>query len=154
MKIASSNQHSLNKNTTIKPEHSKSNEISQLKQAPTSFAETVKTNILKETNTAFTELISKISETGKAFVKQPQEESLNLYKESIKLFLGELKRNFLSLKEEFGANRNGEQKVYQIVNSIEAEVAALTKETLNENVATELLCSLDDVRGLVIDIIG
>lgn len=151
MKITSSNQYSLNKNATLQP---KTSELNQLKAAPATFAESIKTNVLKETNTALTELISKVSETGKAFVKQPQEETLNLYKESIKLFLGELKRNFLSLKEEFGAKRDGEQKVYQIVNSIETEVENLTKEAFSENIATELLCSLDDVRGLVIDIIG
>ena len=65
-----------------------------------------------------------------------------------------LAKDFLSLKEEFGAPREGEQKVFQLVNSIESEVESLTKETLTQNRAVGLLSSLDDVRGLVLDIMG
>jgi len=79
---------------------------------------------------------------------------LNSYKESVKLFLKKLKEEFLSLKEEFGAKKDGEQKVYQTVNTAESEVSALTREALTENKAIELLASLDDIRGLVLDIIG
>lgn len=91
---------------------------------------------------------------GDSFLKSPDETLLQSYKESIKQFLHKLAKDFLSLKEEFGAPREGEQKVFQLVNSIESEVESLTKETLTQNRAVGLLSSLDDVRGLVLDIMG
>jgi uncharacterized protein YaaR (DUF327 family) len=91
---------------------------------------------------------------GESFLKSPDETLLQSYKESIKQFLHKLAKDFLSLKEEFGAPREGEQKVFQLVNSIESEVESLTKETLTQNRAVGLLSSLDDVRGLVLDIMG
>ena len=44
--------------------------------------------------------------------------------------------------------------MYQTVSVAEGEVAALTREALNEGKAIELLASLDDIRGLVLDVIG
>ncbi|MFZ5952627.1 MAG: DUF327 family protein [Candidatus Rifleibacteriota bacterium] len=99
--------------------------------------------------------LAKIAKSrGEAFFKGPEEGLLNSYKESIRQFLAKLTRDFLSLKEEFGAPHDGEQKVFQLVNSIESEVESLTRETLTQNKSVTLLASLDDVRGLVLDIMG
>lgn len=101
------------------------------------------------------EELAKIAKSrGESFMKSPEEGLLQSYKESIRQFLHKLAKDFLSLKEEFGAPREGEQKVFQLVNSIETEVESLTKETLTQNRAVGLLSSLDDVRGLVLDIMG
>ncbi len=100
------------------------------------------------------ELIEVVKTRGEKFVRNPEEGLLNSYKESVKLFLKKLKEEFLSLKEEFGAKRDGEQKVYQTVQSVESEVNAMTREALSEGKAIDLLASLDDIRGLVLDVIG
>lgn len=100
------------------------------------------------------ELIDMVKECGEKFVRAPEEGLLNSYKESIRLFLRKLKDEFLSLKEEFGCKKDGEQKVYQLVERSESEVAELTREALDGNKAMELLSSLDDIRGLVLDVIG
>ena len=100
------------------------------------------------------ELISIVKARGEQFVRSPEEGLLNSYKESVKLFLRKLKDEFLSLKEEFGTKKDGEQKVYQIVNTSESEVSALTREALSEGKAMDLLASLDDIRGLVLDVMG
>ncbi|HNX76924.1 MAG TPA: YaaR family protein [Candidatus Rifleibacterium sp.] len=100
------------------------------------------------------ELIEVVKARGEKFVRNPEEGLLNSYKESVKLFLNKLKEEFLSLKEEFGAKRDGEQKVYQTVQSVESEVNAMTREALSEGKAIDLLASLDDIRGLVLDVIG
>ena len=105
-------------------------------------------------NGTMKELVSEVKQRGEKFLKSPEEGLLNSYKESVKLFLKKLKEEFLSLKEEFGAKKDGEQKVYQTVNTAESEVSALTREALTEHKAIELLASLDDIRGLVLDIIG
>lgn len=109
---------------------------------------------LENFNGSMRELIDQVKSRGERFLKSPEEGLLNSYKESVKLFLKKLKDEFLSLKEEFGAKKDGEQKVYQTVSVAEGEVAALTREALNEGKAIELLASLDDIRGLVLDVIG
>lgn len=100
------------------------------------------------------ELIDMVKARGEKFVRSPEEGLLNSYKESVRLFLKKLKDEFLSLKEEFGCKKDGEQKVYQLVDRSESEVSELTREALNGNKAMELLSSLDDIRGLVLDVIG
>ncbi|MDD3147195.1 MAG: DUF327 family protein [Candidatus Riflebacteria bacterium] len=105
-------------------------------------------------NGTMKELIDEVKARGEKFLRNPEEGLLNSYKESVKLFLNRLKNEFLSLKEEFGAKRDGEQKVFQTVNTAEGEVASLTREALSEGKAINLLASLDDIRGLVLDVIG
>ncbi|PKL50159.1 MAG: hypothetical protein CVV42_04000 [Candidatus Riflebacteria bacterium HGW-Riflebacteria-2] len=100
------------------------------------------------------ELIDMVKERGEKFVRSPEEGLLNSYKESIRLFLKKLKDEFLSLKEEFGCKKDGEQKVYQLVERSESEVSELTREALDDNKAMALLSSLDDIRGLVLDVMG
>lgn len=100
------------------------------------------------------ELIEVVKARGDKFIKSPDENLLNSYKESIKMFLKRIKDEFLSLKEEFGTKKDGEQKIYQLVETSEGEVSELTRETLTESKAMGLLASLDDIRGLVVDIMG
>ncbi len=100
------------------------------------------------------ELVDMVKERGDRFLKSPDESLLSSYKESIRLFLKRIKDEFLSLKEEFGTKQDGEQKVYQLVDTAEGEVSELTRETLTESKAMGLLASLDDIRGLVLDIMG
>lgn len=120
----------------------------------TSFQSSIKGARLEIFDGNMRELINMVKERGEKFVKSPEEGLLNSYKESVRLFLKKLKDEFLSLKEEFGCKRDGEQKVYQLVDRSESEVAELTREALDGNKAMELLTSLDDVRGLVLDVIG
>lgn len=100
------------------------------------------------------DLVEMVKARGDMFLKGPDENLLNSYKESIKMFLKKIKDEFLSLKEEFGTKKDGEQKVYQLVETSEQEVSQLTRETLTESKAMGLLASLDDIRGLVLDIMG
>lgn len=100
------------------------------------------------------ELVEIVKARADKFIRSPEEGLLNSYKDSVKMFLKKLKDEFLSLKEEFGDKKDGEQKVYQLVNKAEAEVESLTRETLTESKAVGLLASLDDIRGLVLDIMG
>ena len=99
-------------------------------------------------------LISMVKDLGDKFLRSPDEKLLHSYKDSIKDFLNKISTDFISLREEFGAKQEGEQKVYQLVKTAESEVESLTKETLTESKAVDLLASLDDIRGLVLDILG
>jgi uncharacterized protein YaaR (DUF327 family) len=120
----------------------------------TSFSEKVKETRTRLLSDDLDELARIVKERGKTFLKSPEEGLLKSYKESIKQFLKKVANEFLSLKEEFGASQDSEQKVFQLVNSVDSEVESLTKDTLSENRAVGLLASLDDIRGLVLDIMG
>lgn len=118
------------------------------------FTDQLKQSRLKMFNGDMNELMQIVKRQGEKFIKSPDSVLLKSYKESVKSFLTKLKDEFISLKEEFGASRDRQQKVYQLVESVDSDVQALTKELLNENKAVSLLADLDDIRGLVLDIIG
>ena len=119
-----------------------------------SFQSVFKTARLDNFNGSMKELLDIVRVRGEAFIHAPQEESLSSYRESVKLFLNRIKEEFLSLKEEFGSSRDGEQRVYQLVDKANGEADAMTKEAFTQDKALDLLASLDDIRGLVIDVIG
>ena len=68
---------------------------------------------------------------------------------SVKYFLNRIRDEFLALKEEFGASRDGEQRVYQLIENANGEAEALTKEAFTQDKALDLLASLDDIRGFM-----
>ena len=119
-----------------------------------SFQSVFKTARLDNFNGSMKELLDIVKIRGEAFIHSPQEESLSSYRESVKLFLNRIKEEFLSLKEEFGSSRDGEQRVYQLVDKANGEADNMTKEAFSQDKALDLLASLDDIRGLVIDVIG
>lgn len=122
--------------------------------ASNSFQSVFKTARLDNFNGSMKELLDIVRARGDAFIHAPQEESLSSYRESVKLFLNRIKEEFLSLKEEFGSSRDGEQRVYQLVDKANGQADAMTKEAFTQDKALDLLASLDDIRGLVIDVIG
>ena len=122
--------------------------------ASNSFQSVFKTARLDNFNGSMKELLDIVRARGDAFIHAPQEESLSSYRESVKLFLNRIKDEFLSLKEEFGSSRDGEQRVYQLVDKANGQADAMTKEAFTQDKALDLLASLDDIRGLVIDVIG
>ena len=119
-----------------------------------SFQSVFKTARLDNFNGTMKELLDIVKIRGDAFIHSPQEESLSSYRESVKLFLNRIKDEFLSLKEEFGASRDGEQRVYQLVETAGGQADSMTKEAFTKDKALDLLASLDDIRGLVLDVIG
>ena len=119
-----------------------------------SFQSVFKTARLDNFNGTMKELLDIVKVRGDAFIHSPQEESLSSYRESVKLFLNRIKDEFLSLKEEFGASRDGEQRVYQLVETAGGQADSMTKEAFTQDKALDLLASLDDIRGLVLDMIG
>ena len=119
-----------------------------------SFQSVFKTARLDNFNGSMKELLGIVRARGETFIHSPQEESLNSYRESVKLFLNRIKEEFLSLKEEFGASRDGEQRVYQLIDNAGGQADSLTKEAFTQDKALALLSSLDDIRGLVLDVVG
>ena len=122
--------------------------------ASEAFSSILKASSIQAFDGSLKELISTVKSAGEKFIRNPNDELLKSYKDSITLFLDQFRKEFLRLKEEFGTKRNGEQKINILIETVSEEVATVTRETLSESKATELLASLDDIRGLVIDILG
>ncbi|RCK78658.1 MAG: hypothetical protein OZSIB_1185 [Candidatus Ozemobacter sibiricus] len=99
------------------------------------------------------EILSSIRALGERFFRAPDEASLNAYKNGIKGYLKRIATELFSLREEAGSPKNGQQKVYQLVETVDAEMDSLTRETLQKDKALALLASLDEIRGLVLDLI-
>ena len=89
---------------------------------------------------------------GEQFLKSPDETKLDSYKESIQNFLQRAGQELFSLKQEFGLAARGQQKIYQLVETVNHELDQLTRDTLQKDKALLLLASLDDIRGLIIDV--
>ena len=98
-------------------------------------------------------LLDAVKANGDRFLKSPNETRLESYKDSIQAFLKRAGKELFSLKEEFGAAGRGQQKVYQLVETVNRDLDALTRETLEKDKALQLLSALDDIRGLLIDLI-
>jgi uncharacterized protein YaaR (DUF327 family) len=134
--------------------HSGKTSIKPGQETSTTFTAKIKEAKVNILSSDLDELACIVKSKGEQFLKSPEEGLLKSYKESIKQFLGKVAKEFLSLKEEFGAQQEGEQKVFQLVNATDKEVESLTKDTLTQNKAVGLLASLDEIRGLVLDIMG
>lgn len=143
-----------NTSTTNSNLKSASNVFPNPSASASSFLSVMKNASLDKFNGSMQDLLSIVRNLGEEFLNSPQENSLNNYRESIKYFLKRLKEEFLSLKDEFGCKKDGEQRVYQLVDIAGGKADSFTKEAFSNEKALELLSNLDDIRGLVLDIIG
>ncbi len=99
------------------------------------------------------EILGTIRALGDRFLRSPDEAKLNSYKDGIKGYLKRIATELFSLRQETGSPKDGQQKVYQLVETVDAEIDSLTRETLQKDKALALLASLDEIRGLVLDLI-
>lgn len=100
------------------------------------------------------ELLGKIRALGKKFLQSPSNDTLEEYRDGIGQFLERISKELFSLKQELGLEKDGQQKVYQLVETVNRELETLTRDTLREEQALRLLGSLDEIRGLVLDLLS
>lgn len=118
-----------------------------------SFAESVtaaRKNIL---DGELRQMLDQTRKLGDVFLRLPDEPKLEKYKQAVREYLGRASKEMFSLKQETGDAQEGRQKVYQLVETVNKDVDTLTRETLQKDKALTLLASLDEIRGLVLDLI-
>ena len=120
----------------------------------TGFSESVKTARRSLVDGELKGMLDQTRRLGDVFLKSPDESKMNSYKQAIKEFLERAGKELFSLKQEMGNASQGQQKVYQLIETVDREVDSLTRETLQKDKALLLLGSLDDIRGLVLDLIS
>lgn len=98
-------------------------------------------------------LIEEIDVVGKKFAKDSNIDNLKEYKSLIKAFLDTMITKMFKVKEKYGHRSWVKQKVFIVVEKINKKLENLTKfilEKENENI--NLLSTLDEIRGLLVDL--
>jgi len=99
------------------------------------------------------ELVEQVTKQGEKLGKKVDIRELKVYKKLITEFLNEAVNNSQKFSKESFLDRRGRHKVYATVKKINSELDKLTDEVLKvecDNI--KVLGSLDDIRGLILDL--
>lgn len=128
-----------------------SSEIS-VKQSPF-YDKLLEVTEIKEIKLELDQLIDEIDNTGRKFAKKPNIENLKEYKSLIKAFLDTVIDKMFKIKEKMGHRSWVKQKVYITVDKINKKLEQLTNFILKkEKENIDLLATLDEIRGLLVDL--
>lgn len=98
-------------------------------------------------------LVNKIIEQGEKLGKKADIRELKIYKNLISEFMDEAVNNSHKFSKKNFLDRRGRHKVYAIVKKVNENLENLTKEVLSsEKDNIKILKSLDDIRGLILDL--
>lgn len=101
---------------------------------------------------SFDNLVEEISKQGKKFSKNPTFEELKIYKTMIMEFLKYV-TNHMYQVEHYTSGNHIKQKIYTVTKIIDERLNALSKLVLNQQSSNiELLATLDEIRGLLVDL--
>jgi uncharacterized protein YaaR (DUF327 family) len=94
-----------------------------------------------------------ITEQGKRLSRTPTYRELKIYRELVRQFVREAVENTFALQNRTGWDRRGRQKIYTLVQQIDATLAELTELVKDgqEN-QLEILAKLDAIRGMLVDL--
>ena len=99
-------------------------------------------------------LAGEIVEQGKKLSDKVDIKELRIYKKMIAGFLDEAVENSLKFSKQSFLDRRGRHKVYAVIKKVNEELDELTKEVLSgEKDRILILKRLDDIKGLILDII-
>ncbi len=109
------------------------------------FAET------EEIHIEFDKLIAEITKQGEKFSKKPTAQLLKMYKSMIREFLKYITDNMFRVEHYTGGKLK--QKIYTVTKIIDKKLSALTRLVLSQQAQNiDLLSTLDEIRGLLIDL--
>jgi hypothetical protein len=101
---------------------------------------------------AFDNLVDEISRQGERFSKNPNFQELKTYKSLVKAFLAHVTEHMYSTEHHVGGTRL-KQKLYTVTRIIDERLEALSKLILEQQGKNiDLLATLDEIRGLLIDL--
>lgn len=99
-------------------------------------------------------MFNKIAEQGDKLSRKIDIREFKIYKAMISEFLDEIVNNSHKFSKKSFLDRRGRYKVYAVIKRINEELDLLAKEFLNgEKDNIQILQRLDDIRGLILDII-
>jgi len=109
------------------------------------FAET------EQLHLAFDRLVEEIAKLGERFAKNPTQELLKIYKSMIKDFLKYVTDHMFQIEHYTGGRMK--QKIYTVTKIIDERLHDLTVYVMSQQARNiDLLSTLDEIRGLLIDL--
>lgn len=135
-----------------------STQVEQVRQSNPS-DETFKFSLIssimeKEVQERVAELMGSITEQGKKLGKKTDIRDMKRYRELIKSFLNEVVYRSHKFSRENYLDRRGRHRVYGIVRLIDENLDKLAEELLkDEKDNISILSTIDEIRGLLLDII-
>lgn len=120
----------------------------------TAFSSSLKKMEFKNYEERVRVLADKIQSQGKKLEKKADIRDLKVYKQLISEFLDEAVSHSHSFSKKSFLDRRGRHRVYALINKINEELIELTKEVLkSEQDNLKILQKLDDIRGLILDLL-
>ena len=108
---------------------------------------------IKEVNLELDRLVDQIDDAGKKFAQNQDIKNLQEYKSLIKAFMDTVIEKMFKVKEKMGHRSWVKQKVHITVEKINKKLEKLTDFILEkENKNINLLATLDEIRGLLVDL--
>lgn len=99
-------------------------------------------------------LADKITDQGKKLSKKADIRDLKIYKQLISEFLDEAVAHSHNFTKKSFLDRRGRHRVYAIIRKINEELIELTNAVLkSEQDNISILKKLDDIRGLILDLL-
>lgn len=100
------------------------------------------------------ELVDKIMHQGEKLGKKVDIRELKVYKKYISEFLDEAVNNSHKFSKQSFMDRRGRHRVYAVIKKINTQLDLLTQEVLKDQKDNlGVLQRIDDIRGLILDII-
>ncbi len=118
------------------------------------FSSTLKKLEFKNYEERIRVLADKIQSQGKKLEKKADIRDLKVYKQLISEFLDEAVAHSHSFTKKSFLDRRGRHRVYAIIKKINEELIELTNEVIkSEQNNLNILKKLDDIRGLILDLL-
>jgi uncharacterized protein YaaR (DUF327 family) len=100
------------------------------------------------------ELVSDIIKQGEILAKRIDIKELKIYKKLISEFIDTILSNSRKFSKKSMLDRRGRHKVYAVIKNINSELDRLTQDVLSgESGNIDLLKRLEDIRGLILDLL-
>ncbi|MBA7656557.1 hypothetical protein ES703_64483 [subsurface metagenome] len=116
------------------------------------FYDELKIAEIEDFHISFDNIVEEITKQGEKFSKKPTYEELKIYKSMIMQFLQYVTENMI-LVEHYTSSSHMKQKIYTVTKIIDDRLNALTKLVMTQQAHNiNLLATLDEIRGLLVDL--
>jgi len=139
------------KSISIKKKRAKKSSTGSVKVVQSRFYDELRFAETEEIHIEFDKLIAEITKQGEKFSKKPTAQLLKTYKSMIREFLKYITDNMFRVEHYTGGRLK--QKIYTVTIIIDKKLSALTRLMLSQQAQNiDLLSTLDEIRGLLVDL--
>ncbi len=139
------------KSISVKKKRTKKSSTGSVQVVQSRFYDELRFAETEDIHIEFDKLIAEITKQGEKFSKKPTAQLLKTYKSMIREFLKYITDNMFRVEHYTGGKLK--QKIYTVTKIIDTKLSALTRLVLSQQAQNiDLLSTLDEIRGLLIDL--